>query len=96
MRTHIQIITDATGPHGLAQIIAPIIGGDPEVVRKRVWAWNKAESIPGEYWALLERSGVATVAELSEAAEARKLPSIAEARAKRTRRARAPKQGAAA
>lgn len=80
MRTHSEVIEAAGGAHQLAQLIAPILGADGEVVRKRVWAWVKADSIPGEYWALLARSGIAEVSELAEAAEARKLAEAATAK----------------
>lgn len=77
MRTHSEVIEAAGGAHQLAQLITPILGAEAEVIRKRVWAWVKADSIPGEYWALLARSGVAEVSELAEAAEARKLADAA-------------------
>lgn len=77
MRDHVQIITDAGGPAKLAPLIVPDLGGDAELVRKRVWAWFNSRSIPGEYWPLLSDKGVATVEELAAAAEAKKLPEVA-------------------
>lgn len=41
-------------------------------MQKRVRAWAVTGSIPGEYWSLLERLGLATVEELAAAAAARK------------------------
>jgi len=74
MRTHPQIISDLGGPLKVAGLVHADIGGDFEVVRKRVHAWNASGSIPGEYWTLLERSGAVSVAELAKAAERRKFP----------------------
>lgn len=76
MRDHSKIIDDAGGTASLAQKIAPDLGGDPEIVRKRVWAWGAGGSIPGEYWTLLAAKGIATLEELAGAATARKLPDL--------------------
>jgi hypothetical protein len=80
MRTHQEVISEAGGAHVLAQLIAENVSGEVELLRKRVWAWVRSDSIPGEYWALLADKGVATVNELAEAAEAKKLPAVAAVR----------------
>ena len=80
MRTHQQVITEAGGAHVLAQQIANSVDGEVELLRKRIWAWFRGDSIPGEYWALMADKGVATVIELAEAAEAKKLPAVAAGR----------------
>ena len=74
MRHHKTIISDAGGPNELAQLISARLEGDREVLRKRVWAWFRSGSIPGEYWSLLSDLGVASVWELSVAAASKKLP----------------------
>lgn len=70
MRTHAEILD--TGPHAIARLIQPHVDADEITLQKRVRAWAVTGSIPGEYWALLERVGVATVDELARAAAARK------------------------
>lgn len=78
MRTHADIIAK-DGPHSLARLIQPHVDADEVTVQKRVRAWAVTGSIPGEYWALLERLGVATVAELAQAAALRKGVSLPDA-----------------
>lgn len=41
-------------------------------MQKRVRQWVVSKSIPGEYWPLLERLGIATMAELGADAASRK------------------------
>jgi hypothetical protein len=72
MRTHTDIITDANGPHAVARLITPHVEADEVTVQKRVRAWVVSKSIPGEYWALLERLGVASMEELASEAASRK------------------------
>ena len=72
MRSHSQIIDDAAGPHAVARVVHPHVEADEVTVQTRVRAWAITGSIPGEYWTLLERLGLATVAELAAAAAARK------------------------
>ena len=80
MRTHQQVITEAGGAHVVALLINESVVGEAELLRKRVWAWFRGDSIPGEYWALMADKGLATVIELAEAAEAKKLPAVAAGR----------------
>lgn len=72
MRTHVQIISENGGPHAVARAILPHVDADEVTLQKRVRAWSVSQSIPGEYWALLERLGAATIAELAAAAAERK------------------------
>lgn len=72
MRTHAQIIIDADGPHAVARLIGPHVEAEAVTLQKRVRAWAVTGSIPGEYWALIERLGLATVAELAADAASRK------------------------
>lgn len=72
MRTHSQIILDAAGPHAVARLILPHVEADEVTLQKRVRAWSVTGSVPGEYWALFERLGIATVEELATDAAARK------------------------
>jgi len=73
MRTHAQIIADAGGHHGLTRSLLPHLPDQDEVtLRKRVLAWARTDSIPGEYWALLAQIDVAPMDELAEAAARRK------------------------
>lgn len=78
MRTHAEIIKAARfsederpGPHALARVLHATVGGDLDKLQKRVRAWLISDSVPGEYWSLLERAGVASIAELSEYATSR-------------------------
>ena len=81
MRTHAQIL-DAAGQHSLAALLAPHLPDDLLTIQKRVRAWAVTDSIPGEYWALLEKLGIATVVELAEDAHERGIRKLEE-RAKR-------------
>lgn len=72
MRTHSQIITDAGGPHAIARLIIPHVEADEVTLQKRVRAWAVSKSIPGEYWSLLERLGIAAMSDLAGDAAARK------------------------
>ena len=73
MRTHAQIIADAEGHHGLTRLLLPHLPEQDEVtLRKRVLAWARTDSIPGEYWSLLAQIGVAPMDELADAAARRK------------------------
>jgi hypothetical protein len=45
----------------------------PSKLANTVQAWRRGNSIPGEYWGVFERAGVATVAELLKAAEDQRL-----------------------
>lgn len=72
MRTHAQIITDANGPHAVARLIGPHVDADAVTLQKRVRAWAVTGSIPGEYWALIERLGLASISELAADAASRK------------------------
>ena len=72
MRTHSKIISDAAGPHAVARKIAPHLTVDEITIQKRVRQWLVAKSIPGEYWVLLERLGIATIEELGCEAAGRK------------------------
>ena len=72
MRSHGQIITEAGGPHAVARMVHRHVEADEVTVQKRVRAWAVTGSIPGEYWALLDRLAVAPVAELAAAAADRK------------------------
>lgn len=77
IRTHTEIIKAHDGPGKVAALVHGEIGGDAEVIRKRVNSWSANNSIPGEYWPLIERLGLATLDELAAAAEARKFPELA-------------------
>lgn len=73
MRTHAQIIADAGGHHGLTRSLLPNLPDQDEVtLRKRVLAWARTDSIPGEYWSLLAHIGIAPMDELTGAAARRK------------------------
>lgn len=72
MRSHKQIIADADGPHAVARLILPHVEADEVTLQKRVRAWVVSDSIPGEYWALLDTLGVAKLAELAATAASRK------------------------
>ena len=72
MRTHAQILTDAGGAHAVARLILPHIAVDEVTLQKRVRAWVVSKSIPGEYWALFESVGLASIAELAADAADRK------------------------
>lgn len=76
MRSHAQIITDAGGPHSVARLILPHVVAAEVTLQKRVRAWSVTGSIPGEYWPLLQRLGMATMDELGHDAAARKGISI--------------------
>lgn len=77
MRSHFTILKDAGGPHAVAQLISEKSGEALATVQSRVRGWSLSDSIPGEYWPVLEDLKVAALAELAGAAEARKLPDIA-------------------
>lgn len=72
MRSHAQIIIDGGGPHAIARLVHPHVEADEVTLQKRVRAWAVSKSVPGEYWALLERLGMASVDELAADAAARK------------------------
>ena len=72
MRTHSQIIVDAAGPHAVARLILPHVDADEVTLQKRVRAWSVTGSVPGEYWALFERLGIGTTAEMAADAASRK------------------------
>lgn len=76
MRSHAQIIKDASGPHAVARLILPHVTATEITLQKRVRAWSVTGSIPGEYWPLLQRLGLATMDELGHDAAARKGISI--------------------
>lgn len=76
MRTHSQIIIDAGGPHAIARQIMPHVEADEVTLQKRVRAWAVTKSVPGEYWALLDRLGVASIKELAGDAAHRKGVSV--------------------
>lgn len=65
MRTHQQIIVDANGPTAVAKAI----GADVGLVKQ----WRRLDSVPAPYWNVLADRGIATLEELAEAAEARRL-----------------------
>lgn len=71
MRTHSDIIGQA-GAHAIARLITPHVDADEVTVQKRVRAWAVTGSIPGEYWPLLERLGIAPMDELAADAASRK------------------------
>lgn len=73
MRTHTQIIKDAGGPHAVASALAPFDQASLTTLQTRVRAWPINGSIPGDYWALFARLGFATVEELADAADARRV-----------------------
>jgi hypothetical protein len=81
MRTHASIIKDAGGPHAVGRRIAELTGDDLEKLQSRVRGWSLQDSVPGEYWPTFEAEGWATVQELSHAAERKRLPALAAARA---------------
>lgn len=71
MRSHADIL-NANGCHAIAQVIEPHVEGDLVTVQKRVRGWAVTGSIPGEYWALLDRLGFASIDELAFDAARRK------------------------
>ena len=71
MRTHADILSQH-GPHAIARMILPHVEADEVTLQKRVRAWAVGGSIPGEYWGLLDRLGVASMDELAADAAARK------------------------
>jgi len=89
MRTHADIINQTQdqaesrkGAHALARLLHAQVGGNLVTLQTRVRGWRVQDSIPGEYWATLERLGVAQVTELAEYAERRRVgklnPELAE------------------
>lgn len=66
MRTHKDIIK-STG----AQAVIDRAG--LTVTVHTVRSWQQRDGIPGEYWAALDRAGVASLAELAHAADARRV-----------------------
>lgn len=67
MRDHRQIIDDAGGKAALVNLLAPTA----DIAPSRVRFWHRRNSIPAEWWACLDRSGVASLSELAKAAEAK-------------------------
>ena len=69
MRTHEQIIADAGGYQAAAAKIRP---NDATLVG-RVRFWLRRKSIPADQWNAVVAAGLATLKELADAAEARRL-----------------------
>ncbi|MBD3833816.1 MAG: hypothetical protein IE910_10780 [Brevundimonas sp.] len=65
MRTFSQIIKDSGGATALARRI----GEDPNTIH----AWKRGTSIPAAHWNAIVAVGLATLKELADAAEARRL-----------------------
>lgn len=84
MRTHFEIIKTAGGPHAVAAAIHESVGGELATLQSRVRGWSLQGSIPAEYWPMIEERGFATLKELANAQEARKLPDVAAARLEST------------
>lgn len=80
-RTHEQIIQDAAGLDSRDRPkfteLAVRIGAKPYQPRD----WVERKSIPPEWWGVLVDAGWTTLEELQRAAEAKRLPEIAERRA---------------
>lgn len=69
MRTHEQIILDAGG----YQATAAKIDGNDATLPGRVRFWLRRKSIPADHWNAVVTAGLATLQELADAAEARRL-----------------------
>jgi hypothetical protein len=69
MRSHSQILKDATEKPSSAAAVARDIGG--EVVPQNVIDWRRRDFIPAERWLRLVELGLATYEELAAHAAAR-------------------------
>lgn len=69
MRTHQQIIRDGGGYQALASKIDP---SDP-ALSGRVRFWERRDSIPADQWNAVTSAGLASLQELADAAEAKRL-----------------------
>lgn len=91
MRSHSSIIEDAGGVSAVRKALADRGLDLPD---ETVRSWPKRQhghgSIPPEYWPSLVSLELATLAELAQAAEARRFPDLA------AQRAQVPSEGAAA
>lgn len=65
MRTHGQIISDAAGPAAVAKRISV----RPGTVKQ----WRRLDSIPAAHWNAIVAAKLATLKELADAAEARRI-----------------------
>lgn len=74
MRTHKQIISSA----GAQSVIDRAGLG---VTIHTVRSWQQRDGIPAQYWAALDASGIATLAELAAAADLRRVTPAAGAQA---------------
>lgn len=68
MRSHSAIITDAEGPTAFHRKLEL---GEHQIHAVR--SWYQRDSIPPEHWRRISELGLATLEELAEAAEAKKL-----------------------
>ena len=60
MRTHSEIIGDATGIRKLQELF-------PAVSEHSIRSWRQRNSIPGEYWAGIAAAEIASLDELAKA-----------------------------
>lgn len=67
MRTHSQIIHDAGGPMAIKRRLS--LSATIHTIR----SWAARNSIPAEYWSSVATAKLATLKELADAAEARRL-----------------------
>lgn len=83
VRTHAQIISDAAHGDPAADKAPAFTAFAAEIGAKahQPRDWFGRDSIPPEWWGVLVDAGLTSLEELQAAAEAKKLPEIAERRA---------------
>ena len=77
-RSHEQIIKDAAGGDTATEFaaLAAKIGAKPHQPRD----WAARDSVPPEWWGVLVEAALTTLEEMQRAAEAKRLPEIAQRR----------------